>query len=107
MTYIVAEPCIDVKCLDCLDVCPVEGIYETERMVVIDPELCFDCGACRAECSVGAVFLEKYLPPEWNAFAVINAACTDGVKDVEGLVTDYCETHPLPPIEGWREEGKS
>jgi len=46
MTYVIAEPCIDVKDKTCIDVCPVDCIYETERMLVIDPGECIDCGAC-------------------------------------------------------------
>jgi|GraSoiStandDraft_1057264.scaffolds.fasta_scaffold138691_3 hypothetical protein len=30
MTYIIAEPCIDIKDLSCVDVCPVDCIHEFE-----------------------------------------------------------------------------
>ena len=43
MTYIIAEPCIDIKDLSCVDVCPVDCIHEAERILVIDPEECIDC----------------------------------------------------------------
>ena len=49
MTYIIAEPCIDIKDLSCVDVCPVDCIHEFERILVIDPEECIDCGACEPE----------------------------------------------------------
>ncbi len=45
MTYIIAEPCIDIKDLSCVDVCPVDCIHEFERMLIIDPEECIDCFA--------------------------------------------------------------
>ena len=45
MTYIIAEPCIDIKDLSCVDVCPVDCIHEFERILVIDPEECIDCFA--------------------------------------------------------------
>ena len=45
MTYIIAEPCIDIKDRSCVDVCPVDCIHEFERMLVIDPEECIDCFA--------------------------------------------------------------
>ena len=45
MTYIIAEPCIDIKDLSCVDVCPVDCIHEYERILVIDPEECIDCFA--------------------------------------------------------------
>src|SRR5436305_8450081 len=45
MTYIIAEPCIDIKDRSCVDVCPVDCIHEFERILVIDPEECIDCFA--------------------------------------------------------------
>jgi NAD-dependent dihydropyrimidine dehydrogenase PreA subunit len=45
VTYIIAEPCIDIKDRSCVDVCPVDCIHEAERMLVIDPEECIDCFA--------------------------------------------------------------
>ena len=35
MTYIIAEPCIDLKDKSCIDVCPVDCIHEVGRMLVI------------------------------------------------------------------------
>jgi NAD-dependent dihydropyrimidine dehydrogenase PreA subunit len=45
VTYIIAEPCIDIKDLSCVDVCPVDCIHEAGRILVIDPEECIDCFA--------------------------------------------------------------
>jgi NAD-dependent dihydropyrimidine dehydrogenase PreA subunit len=45
VTYIIAEPCIDIKDLSCVDVCPVDCIHEFERILIIDPEECIDCFA--------------------------------------------------------------
>ncbi len=45
MTYIIAEPCIDIKDRSCVDVCPVDCIHEADRILVIDPEECIDCFA--------------------------------------------------------------
>jgi NAD-dependent dihydropyrimidine dehydrogenase PreA subunit len=45
VTYIIAEPCIDIKDLSCVDVCPVDCIHEFGRILVIDPEECIDCFA--------------------------------------------------------------
>jgi NAD-dependent dihydropyrimidine dehydrogenase PreA subunit len=50
VTYIIAEPCIDIKDRSCVDVCPVDCIHEFERILIIDPEECIDCGACEPEC---------------------------------------------------------
>src|SRR5437773_10407474 len=45
MTYIIAEPCIDIKDKSCVDVCPVDCIHEFARILIIDPEECIDCFA--------------------------------------------------------------
>src|SRR5207253_4129205 len=44
-TYIIVEPCIDIKDLSCVDVCPVDCIHQADRILVIDPEECIDCFA--------------------------------------------------------------
>ena len=61
MTYVIAEPCIDIKDQSCIDVCPVDCIHVAERMLVIDPEECIDCGACVSECPVEAIFARDAL----------------------------------------------
>ena len=73
MTYIIAEPCIDIKDRSCVDVCPVDCIHEAGRMLVIDPEECIDCGACTPECPVEAIFLDDNVPPQWHEFIALNA----------------------------------
>jgi NAD-dependent dihydropyrimidine dehydrogenase PreA subunit len=45
VTYIIAEPCIDIKDRSCVDVCPVDCIHEYGRILIIDPEECIDCFA--------------------------------------------------------------
>jgi ferredoxin len=78
MTYVIAEPCIDLKDKTCIDVCPVDCIYEAERMLVIDPGECIDCGACEPECPVEAIYPEDALPETWLPFVSINAAWVSG-----------------------------
>ena len=73
MTYIIAEPCIDIKDLSCVDVCPVDCIHAADRILVIDPEECIDCGACEPECPVNAIFPEDQLPAEWANYTVMDA----------------------------------
>ena len=55
MTYIVTDNCIKCKYGDCIDVCPVDCFHEGENMVVIDPEVCIDCGVCVDECPANAI----------------------------------------------------
>ena len=71
MTYIIAEPCIDVKDKSCIDVCPVE-----------------------------AIFPEDALPDKWEPFVKINYAYPDsGATDA--LVDAYATEHNVQnePIE--------
>ena len=38
MTYVIVEPCINVKDRSCVDVCPVDCIYEGEDQLYIHPD---------------------------------------------------------------------
>jgi NAD-dependent dihydropyrimidine dehydrogenase PreA subunit len=88
VTYIIAEPCIDLKDRSCVDVCPVDCIHEASRILVIDPEECIDCGACEPECPVEAIFPEDALPEKWRPFVRINYAYGDGLTRVDELVEE-------------------
>ena len=70
MTYIIAEPCIDVKDKSCVEVCPVDCIHGTDddKMLFINPEECIDCGACEPACPVQAIFPEEEIPEKWKPF---------------------------------------
>ena len=64
MAYIIAEPCIGVKDMTCVDACPVDCIHPRKdepgfaevEMIYIDPVECIDCGACVPVCPVSAIF---------------------------------------------------
>jgi ferredoxin len=92
VTYIIAEPCIDVKDKSCVDVCPVDCIHEVDRMLVIDAEECIDCGACEPECPVEAIYPEDALPDKWQDFVKINYAYPDD-SVINGLVEQYATEH--------------
>ena len=74
MTYIIAEPCIDVKDAACVDVCPVDCIYTTDdaNMYYISPEECIDCAACEPVCPVVAIFAEEDTPEQWGSYIDVN-----------------------------------
>ena len=55
MTYIVTDPCIKCKFMDCVEVCPVDCFYEGENFLAINPDECIDCGVCEPECPVDAI----------------------------------------------------
>jgi len=93
MTYVIAEPCIDVIDQSCVAVCPVDCIHEMARMLVIDPEECIDCGACEPECPVEAIFPEDALPDKWEPFVKINAAWNEGEAAVNVQANAYATEH--------------
>lgn len=73
MAYIVTEPCVNCKYTDCVEVCPVDCFHEDERMLVIDPVECIDCGACVPVCPVKAIYWEDDLPDAYRQYVQINA----------------------------------
>ena len=82
MTYVIAEPCIDLKDLSCVEVCPVDCIHPTENepgfaevnQLFIDPEECIDCDACVEACPVDAITPEDSVPAGWQHYIEVNAA---------------------------------
>jgi NAD-dependent dihydropyrimidine dehydrogenase PreA subunit len=48
MPFVIAEPCIGVKDKSCVEVCPVNCIYEGGDQYYIHPDECIDCQACEA-----------------------------------------------------------
>ena len=93
MTYIISEPCVDVRDGACVDVCPVDCIYTTEEdevseptvprfsppsgfdaapILYIHPEECIDCAACEPVCPVMAIFAEEDTPEEWEGYKDLN-----------------------------------
>ena len=55
MAYAIGAACIDIKDKTCMDVCPVECIYEGDRKLYINPVECIDCGVCVPTCPVEAI----------------------------------------------------
>lgn len=72
MTYVIAQPCVDVKDKACVDECPVDCIYEGERTLYINPLECVDCGACEPVCPAEAIYYEDDLPEKWSDFLRAN-----------------------------------
>jgi succinyldiaminopimelate transaminase len=72
VTYIIALPCVDLLDKSCIEECPVDCIYEGERMLYIHPDECVDCGACEPVCPVEAIFYEDDVPDQWKDFYKAN-----------------------------------
>lgn len=73
MTHVVAEPCVNCKFTDCVEVCPVDAFREGANCLVISPNDCIDCTLCVAQCPVGAIYMEGDLPSKWSEWLKLNA----------------------------------
>src|SRR5258706_5698530 len=65
-------PCVDVLDRACIEECPVDCIYEGERMLYIHPDECVDCGACEPFCPVEAIYYEDDVPDQWKEYYKVN-----------------------------------
>ena len=72
MPYIITDACIGVKDRACVDVCPVDCIYEGEEQLFIHPDECIDCGACEPECPGSAIYPEEDVPDHLAEFIAKN-----------------------------------
>jgi len=73
MAYVIAEACIGVKDRTCVDVCPVNCIYDAGDQYLIDPRDCIDCRLCVRVCPVDAIFAEHEVPSGQEAYIAKNA----------------------------------
>lgn len=75
MAYVITEKCLGERYATCAAVCPVDcikpGVYEAQEFMIIQPDVCIDCGLCLPECPIGAIVENEDESPEW---ARINAA---------------------------------
>ncbi|GAA4975719.1 ferredoxin family protein [Yinghuangia aomiensis] len=97
MTYVIALPCVDITDKACVEECPVDCIYEGERMLYIHPDECIDCGACEPACPVEAIYFEDDLPEEFEHFTAVNAEFSAGLGSPGGSakVRTAQRDHPL------------
>jgi NAD-dependent dihydropyrimidine dehydrogenase PreA subunit len=73
MSFIIGAECIDVMDRSCIDVCPVDCIYDGARKLYINPNECIDCGACESVCPVSAITSTRVMTPEDQPHAEDNA----------------------------------
>ena len=103
MTYIIAQPCVDVKDKSCIEECPVDCIYEGGRMLYIHPDECVDCGACEPVCPVEAIYYEDDVPGEWKQYGSFaneffqDLGSPGGAAKVGATGKDAAEIQALPP----------
>ncbi|MHA3947071.1 ferredoxin [Cellulomonas bogoriensis] len=106
MTYVIAQPCVDVKDKACIEECPVDCIYEGKRSLYIQPDECVDCGACEPVCPVEAIYYEDDVPEQWSEYYKANVEFFDKVGSPGGAAKlgEIDHDHPiiatLPPQNG-------
>ena len=88
MPYVVAQPCINCKLTDCVEVCPVDCFYEGPNFLAIHPDECIDCNACVPACPVEAIYADDELPPEWEHYAEWNAYLSRQWSDLGYNITE-------------------
>lgn len=103
MTYVITEACVDVQDKSCIEECPVDCIYEGDRMLYIHPDECVDCGACEPVCPVEAIFYEDDVPAELGQYSDFNRdffneiGSPGGANKVGRVGKDVDHVAALPP----------
>jgi NAD-dependent dihydropyrimidine dehydrogenase PreA subunit len=94
-----------VKDKACIEECPVDCIYEGDRMLYIHPDECVDCGACEPVCPVEAIYYEDDLPSQWADYYKANVeffntvGSPGGAAKVGKIAGDH-EVVSVLPIQG-------
>jgi ferredoxin len=65
---VITEPCVGVKDGACVQVCPMDCIYEGDEQFFIHPDECIICGMCISVCPTGAIFADGEVPLEWTGY---------------------------------------
>ena len=99
MPYVVAQPCINCKHTDCVEVCPVDCFYEGPNFLAIHPDECIDCNACVPVCPTEAIYADDELPEEWAHYAEWNAYLAEQWSRMGTNITE--KKDPLPEAERW------
>jgi hypothetical protein len=85
VTYVIAQPCVDLLDKACIEECPVDCIYEGKRQLYIHPDECVD------------------VPDQWKDFYKVNVEFFDdlgspgGASKVGKIDKDHPIVAALPP----------
>jgi ferredoxin len=91
MPWVITRLCRDCLDLSCVEVCPVDCIYEYTgedrasfpNQLFIDPEECIDCGVCEPECPWEAIFEDERVPGIFAEDVGLNAAIVKQKQDFQ------------------------
>ena len=81
MTWVITRLCTDCLSLDCVDVCPVDCIYQYDgtdksifrNQLYIDPEECIACSGCEVACPWEAIYEDCNVPDIFREDIHINS----------------------------------
>jgi len=85
MAWVITRLCRDCVDMSCVEVCPVDCIYEYQgddresfpNQLYIDPEECINCGVCEPECPWEAIFEDEQVPEVFQVDIELNAKIVD------------------------------
>ena len=100
VTFVITQPCIEVRDQSCVEVCPVDCIHFEEgedRMLYIEPVACIDCGACEPACPVDAIYADGDVPDDQAFFTELNVQWYSDPDAVRARVAE------IPALEGAEE----
>jgi ferredoxin len=102
MAWVITRLCRDCVDQSCVDVCPVDCIYEHTdsddafpNQLYIDPEECINCGVCEPECPWEAIFEDEQVPEVFTDDVALNAKIVD-VVDARAVPEHEEKPTPTP-----------
>ncbi len=89
MTWVITRLCRDCVDQACVEVCPVDCIYQYDgddretypNQLFIDPEECINCGECEPESPRQAIFEDEQVPEVFADDTALNAKMLDAKDD--------------------------
>jgi ferredoxin len=81
MTWVIGPLCTDRMDTACVEVCPVNCIHRylgddpdiPKNQLLVDPEVCIDCGVCEPACPWETIYQDTAVPEEFQQYIEINA----------------------------------
>jgi ferredoxin len=103
MAWVITRLCRDCVDQSCVEVCPVDCIYEYTgddregfpNQLYIDPEECINCGVCEPECPWEAIFEDEQVPGLFQDDVALNARIVDA-KDAFQVPEVEEKSKPTP-----------
>ena len=104
MTWVITKLCQDCVDVSCVDVCPVDCIYEYKgddketfpNQLYIEPEECINCGVCEPECPWEAIYEDENVPDIFQEDIERNARMME-FRDEFEVPENPC--HDAPTVE--------